>query len=100
MNSDGSQRHDWHQNGTEVDVRFLRTDHAPLPVNLHTSDSVYYDLLATIDLLNCFAATGTVDHILIDTVSAGIATNGSGLIVEDSTHFNHFHVRVVNVYIP
>ena len=100
LDSDGFERHSWHQNGTEVDVRYLRTDHAAQPLNLLSGDSIFYDLLSTVDLLRCFIATGRVEHILIDTAHTHIAPDGLGIVVHDAAHYNHFHVRVTNVYIP
>lgn len=99
LNSDGSERHKGHQNGTEVDVRFLRTDHAPVPLNLHSSDSAFFDRWATVDLIDCFLAIEWVERIVIDTVSTHI-TGDPSFIEQDPTHFNHFHVRVANIYIP
>jgi hypothetical protein len=85
-----------HQNGTDVDVRYLRTDGFEIGLNLATADSVKYDILQTLDLFSCFMRDPRVIRIYYDSARTGILNvpERPGLLVDAAGHSNHFHVRV------
>jgi len=96
QNSDYSERHAQHQNGLEVDIRFLRLDAQNLPFDLKADSAVVagggssnYDLYGTIDLINCFLNTGWVDSIYLDSALVGF---WGAHLSNHADHYNHFHV--------
>ncbi len=95
----GLNRHDSHQNGLDVDVRFLRLSGQETPLDLTTSDSTDYDGYSTVDLTRCFVrvARNRVVAIFVDTVYAKVSNEpGSTIVVHDVNHRNHFHVRILD----
>ena len=85
--------HSSHQNGLDVDIRYVRNDGQELPLNItdHPED---YDTLATVDLMNSLFQNG--DCVLI------VVSEVCGIIFEDievrydttNVHDNHFHLRI------
>ncbi len=95
FNNDGTPRHDSHQNGRDLDVRFLRLDRDTVPLDLEGPDSSQYDWYATLDLIGCILAAGNVESIFVDTAYARVRNfPGESVIVHDPSHRNHFHVRI------
>ncbi len=70
FNSNGTPRHTSHQNGRDLDVRFLRLDRDSVPLDLEGPDSGQYDWYATLDLFGCILEAGNVEHIFVDTAYA------------------------------
>jgi hypothetical protein len=95
-NNQGLPRHSHsHQNGLDLDIRYLRLNGDTIPLNLASPDSVFYDLDATVDLGSCFMAAGNIQYIFIDTIYAHISRRGfESIVVHDTSHRNHFHVRI------
>ncbi len=92
---DSDRRHVSHQNGLDIDVRYLRKDQLPFPLELRGPDSVEYDVYATVDLINCFLKTFTIDAIFLDTATAHIWNDEGGTTLRnDTAHHSHFHVRI------
>lgn len=92
---DSDTRHDYHQNGTEVDVRYLRKDRAETP--LHIGDSpAAYDTVGTFDLMACFLARGEIAVIYADRDHLGFwnAPGDTLPLQHRPGHANHFHVRL------
>ena len=91
-----SNGHCSHQNGVDVDVRYLRNDGLEQPLDLATPDSVKYDILRTADLFWCFMMDPRVVLIYYDSARSGIRNRPSqpGLLIDQGGHSNHFHVRV------
>ncbi len=85
-----------HQNGRDVDLRYLRTDDTGR-LDLREADSVLYDQLATAQLIQCLISTGRIERILYDSVRTGIFGPAS-IMVHDASgaHSNHFHVRITD----
>ncbi len=91
--------HDFHRNGTDVDVRYMRNDGTEAPLDLNDpSQRQYFDTTATLELLSCFLQTEKVVTIYYDSVLTGIINaQGDSTLVHDPTgkHRNHFHVAIV-----
>jgi murein endopeptidase len=80
-----------HQNGLDVDVRYVRNDGQEIGLDIASADSIYYDPQATADLMNSLIQNGNVTVIFIDTAHAHL----EGDILQDlEGHSNHFHVRI------
>jgi len=95
FNNQGVPRHTSHQNGLDVDFRYLRLNGDNTPLNLASPDSVFYDADATVDLGSCLLAAGNVQYIFIDTIYAHVSRRGlESVVVHDTTHRDHFHVRI------
>lgn len=88
--------HDCHQNGLDVDVRYVRDDGQEAPLDLRSSPDDYSQPL-TLELIRLWAATGIVEWIEVDS-GAGIGpadVSGAAVVVDSSgEHANHFHVRL------
>jgi hypothetical protein len=83
--------HSSHQNGLDVDIRYIRNDGSEAPLNIAGPDSIYYDPDATVSVMNCLIANANVSMIFIDSVHAGL----SGSILHNlAGHSDHFHVRI------
>lgn len=86
--------HSWHQNGLDVDFRYVRNDGNEIGLNIASSDSIYYDVDATVALMNFLLDNANVTIIYVDTVHAGIVV--SGPIRHLSGHQDHFHVQILD----
>jgi hypothetical protein len=86
--------HTCHQNGLDIDARYMRADETEQPLDLSTSPADYSRPL-TLELLQIWAGTGAVDSIIVDP-AAGITSAevpGVTIIVDSSgEHRNHYHV--------
>lgn len=85
--------HASHQNGLDIDFRYLRNDAQEIPLDISTADSIYYDPQITANLMNLLIETSgnTVTHIFVDTNYAHLT---GSLLVHDTGHRNHFHIRI------
>jgi hypothetical protein len=86
-----------HQNGLDMDVRYLRTDRAEAGIDLQiAADQAFYDAAATADLISCFLGFKDVVLILVDMRYTGIDFSATPQVVNDPDHHNHFHVRIAD----
>ncbi len=83
--------HKCHQNGLEVDIRYVRNDGNEGGLNVYTQPSLY-DQSATVKLMNFLCWNGDVVEIVV----SRYAFVGGEVITEDTTtgHDDHFHVRI------
>lgn len=90
--------HSEHQNGLDIDVRYVRNDGAELGVNLSIQNQKKkYSKALTIDLLRKFAANGSLYRILVSPLSGISSADVPGVnIVQTSGHDDHFHVSLVD----
>lgn len=89
--------HKSHQNGLDVDVRYVGTMQGGAyegPIDFNNSHtSLFYDRYRTQELVNIFCKTGA-SVIVVD--PAAELTGSNACFVQsdwDGTHSNHFHVR-------
>jgi penicillin-insensitive murein endopeptidase len=90
-----SPNHQCHQNGLEVDVRYLKNS-GEGPLDLITDPSTYSKAL-TIQLLQEYVGTGRVRRIYVDPAADITATDVPGVEIDNGpnrTHRNHFHVEL------
>ncbi len=87
-----SLQHEWHRQGLDVDVRYLRLDRTEEGLNVFNYPS-QLDRNGTVDLLNCFLSLPNVELILMDTLYTGIPPDPGGVIRHAEGHRDHFHVR-------
>lgn len=83
--------HSSHQNGLDVDIRYVRNDDLDTTLNIAEIDSVYYDLRATIILMNCLVDNGNIQVIFHDSVHSHVV---GGPLMHWPGHSTHFHVRI------
>lgn len=92
----GNFGHAEHENGLELDVRYLRTDGQVGPLDLGEANvppPTAYDQARTQALINFWIANGAVS-ILVDE-NAGLT--GTGITPDPrDNHYNHFHVRLMD----
>jgi murein endopeptidase len=82
--------HTSHQNGLDVDMRYLRTDDQEIGINIAT-DQAHYDQEATQRIIDCIIACGNVQGIFVDLANSRL----EGAPVEHvNGHADHFHVRI------
>ena len=86
--------HDSHQNGLDVDVRYVRNDGQMASLDLSNSDSVFYDRTATLKLMQYFVNNGNVTVIYVDEGLTGITSNDISVVSDAFDHHHHFHVRI------
>lgn len=87
--------HASHQNGLDMDMRYIRTDGQQLPLDISTQSSLY-DVEATVNLMNFLIQESsiTVTDIFVDTNYAQIVNQTGNILQHASGHTNHFHVRI------
>lgn len=85
--------HSCHQNGLEVDVRYVRKDDQEAGLNIAGADSAQYDTIATCILISYLLTNADVDSIFIDTIHAGMTCP---VFRHASDHSDHFHVRILD----
>lgn len=85
-----------HQNGRDVDLRYLRTDDTGR-LDLREADSVLYDQIATAQMIQCLISTERIERIFYDSVRTGIF-GPAPIMVHDPSggHSNHFHLRITD----
>ncbi len=88
--------HEEHQNGLDIDVRYIRTDGAEQALNLaDPNQKPLFDKAKTIELLRLFANNGSLYRILVSPLAGITSADVPGAnIVELSGHDNHFHVSL------
>lgn len=91
---DAGRRHDFHRNGLEVDIRYIRKDRNPIPLDIQANPQDY-DINATYDLMSCFVNKSPKGVSLIYADSASLGFWDPTVLVNKPGHTNHFHVRVV-----
>jgi hypothetical protein len=79
-----------HNNGLDVDVRYIRTDHTGGSLNVVTSPSSY-DQTATQELVDLFVGEGATHIITVP--EAGLSSGSAQLVYDAPRHNDHFHVR-------
>ncbi|MBA4313586.1 MAG: hypothetical protein C0417_13255 [Chlorobiaceae bacterium] len=80
-------QHGSHQNGLDVDIRYIRTDNSSEPVDIN--NNTFYSRQRTQELINCFRQTGNVSLIFS-------ADNNLDNITYDADHTNHLHIRILD----
>jgi len=92
--------HTEHQNGLDIDVRYVRNDGANLGINLAVkSEAKKYSKALTIELMKKFAANGSLNKILVSPKSGITSADvpGGNIVVDTSGgHDDHFHVSLVD----
>ena len=85
--------HSSHQNGRDVDVRYVRKDNdeAPLDIKINPQD---YDDSATVKLMNCLFENGEPVLIIVSDVCGLGFTNIQVIYDSLGNHDNHFHLRI------
>jgi hypothetical protein len=79
-----------HQNGLDVDVRYIRTDHRQEAFSFNNGSSGY-DQVATQDLVDLFLSQGAI--LIVGVNDAQLDTGSIHFQHEPNRHHNHFHVR-------
>jgi len=89
--------HAWHQNGLEVDVRYVRKDDEELPLNIH-SNPANYDNIATMHLINRLGWNSKMALIIISPDCRIDFYDSSNIVFDsiDRKHDDHFHYRIVD----
>lgn len=94
--------HDYHRQGVDVDVRYLRKDGVQGPLDIcDPMQKPNYDTVATLTLINSFLlarrarpedANAPIDSIFVDLNCLGLEP--SSTMFHKPGHQNHFHVRI------
>ncbi|MDD3731052.1 MAG: penicillin-insensitive murein endopeptidase [candidate division Zixibacteria bacterium] len=84
--------HGCHENGLEVDIRYVRNDGQEAVLNI-AKNPEYYDIEKTQFLINRLIFNAKVELIYCDTVNIGLK---GGPLVHRDGHSDHFHVRIVD----
>jgi len=84
--------HRSHQNGLDVDVRYVRNDGADGPLDLELTPDLH-DADATREMLEAFFAACPVHVVFADLDSLGFKP-GDARVRHANGHSNHFHVRL------
>ncbi|MCJ7507657.1 MAG: penicillin-insensitive murein endopeptidase [candidate division Zixibacteria bacterium] len=81
-----------HQDGLDVDIRYVRNDGSDTTLNLYTQPTLY-DKNATFQLMKFLANNGKVTKIIVSQYARIV---DGGIVIVDSTaeHDNHFHIRI------
>lgn len=82
--------HSCHQNGLDVDIRYVRSDGLELRLDLAGSDSIFFNREVTEHLVTYLTGLSDVERIYID-YRTGIAE--VGVIEHKAGHSDHMHVR-------
>ncbi|MEM7676265.1 MAG: penicillin-insensitive murein endopeptidase [Myxococcota bacterium] len=86
--------HTSHQNGLDIDMRYVRRDRRSVPLDLRI-DPEDYDEPATKRVLTAFFQACAVDMIFVDIDRIGFTVEGQEeRIIHVNGHSNHFHVRL------
>lgn len=95
--------HTYHQQGVDVDIRYVRKDSLEGPLDI-CRDAPNYDTVATSWLIQSFLdaeiarnANARIDSIFVDLPCWGLpdtTTAGERFIFHSDGHKNHFHVRI------
>lgn len=82
-----------HQNGLDVDIRYMRKSGVEAPLDLR-SEVAALDSAKTVELIGLFIARPNVTLVIIDSRSTYPCTNPKVDCVTD--HYDHFHVRIAD----
>ena len=86
--------HASHQNGRDVDLRYVRSDRRQVPLDLRFEPDSY-DLEATKAVFEAFFRRCEVDVMFVDIDRIGFTIDGQEQrLVHVNGHSNHFHVRL------
>ncbi len=88
--------HTSHENGLDVDIRYVRNDGQQIGLNIASVDSVYYDESLTWALLDHLISQGNVCAVFVDTLHCNLNHIGYSFITHWPGHSDHFHVRIVD----
>jgi hypothetical protein len=97
--------HDWHQQGVDVDVRYVKNDGGEGPCNINPHPTLdppdtpqcNFNYINTKKLLDLFCKAGAKE-ILVDSTSAlqnDTYIPGCQVQFDDPAHRHHFHVRII-----
>ena len=92
------QDHAEHQNGLDIDIRYVRTDGLEQRLNLaDPNQRPLFDRGKTIDLLRLFANNGALYRILVSPLTNITSADVPNANIVDSTgHDDHFHVSLMD----
>ena len=91
----GQWDHHGHQNGLEVDIRYVRTDTLEGALNI-VSDSMHYYRIATGMLIN-FLLRNCIGEAIIASPYCHLVFEDVDVVYDESgVHDNHFHLRIVD----
>lgn len=87
--------HGSHQNGLDLDVRYVRRDDENAPLDLRWQ-SEHYDPIATRELMDTFIRRCPVQLIFVDTTAVDFTNEdlAAPVLIHAQGHSNHFHVRL------
>ena len=85
--------HTSHQNGLDVDIRYLRKNNAEGPLAF-PGDQTSFDSVKTFLLLNLFKNRSDVVLILVDSRTKYPALGK--VQYDDVGHYHHFHIRIAD----
>ena len=86
--------HSSHQNGLDVDLRYVRRDRRQVPLDLRFQPDEY-DVDATKKVFRAFFDSCDVDVIFVDIDRIDFTIEGQEQrLVHVNGHSNHFHVRL------
>jgi|GEM_PF-2578248 len=88
--------HGCHENGLEVDIRYVRNDGLEVGLNLGTADSIYFDVSATVALMSYLLDNSNSIKIYLSSYCRGKIIFTAIDTVYDTTggHDDHFHWRI------
>jgi hypothetical protein len=92
-------RHNNHQNGLDVDTRYIRTDREPINFTFGTHPIAQFDAAATLALINRFVGQGATRVIVSHLAQASLQAVPGGNIPAQihydagTIHHNHMHVE-------
>ena len=87
--------HSCHQNGTEADFRYVRNDGLEDPLNISTSDSIYFDVSATVALMSYLLDNSNSIKIYLSSYCRGkIIFTEIDTVYDTAGHHDHFHWRI------
>jgi len=85
-----------HQNGLDVDLRYVRNDNHEIGLDISGSDTIYYDHDRTVTMLNGLIEAEGVIILIILHPNSGIPERTEPLpaIEHRQDHYDHIHVRI------
>lgn len=92
--------HESHQNGLDVDIRYVRTDRSEAPFNFDEDPIEDYDYQATLKLFEALyygdgMTANNIDFFVVDSRAGNLEpANQVWEVKELSGHQNHIHVRI------
>jgi hypothetical protein len=86
--------HDCHQNGTEGDFRYVRNDSQEVGLNIGSADSIYYDVEATVALMEYLFANSNSIYIIVSPHCHITFIGITAVYDQTGEHDTHFHLRI------